>query len=148
MSGIEILSDVNVQQRISQIVSKRRQYSDLDLSLTLHPDFHDIIPLLDIDAVKASVRNLILTNFNERPFQPKVGSNLRALLFEPADIFTLIAIKDSIRNVLARYEPRVDQVTIQVDDNPDDDRYDITLGFRVITMNQSVNMSLYLVRIR
>lgn len=146
--SIEVQSDSNVQHRISQVVSKRKQYSDLDLSLTLHPDFHDIIPLLDTDAVKASVKNLILTNFLERPFQPKVGSNLRGLLFEPADRFTIIAIKEGIRNVLARYEPRVDQVTIQIQDNADNNRYDITLGFRIISVNQSVNMTIYLSRVR
>lgn len=146
--SIEILSDANVSQRVSQVVSKKRQYSDLDMSLTIHPDFHDIIPLVDVDAVKASVRNLVLTNFNERMFQPRVGSNLRALLFEPADRFTAIAMKDGIRGVLERYEPRVDQITIIVTDMSDKNRYDITLGFRVIATNQPINMSLYLVRVR
>lgn len=146
--SIEILSDVNVRNRVSQVVSKKKQYSDLDLSLVIHPDFHDIIPLTDIDAVKASVKNLILTNFDERPFQPRIGSNLRSLLFEPADRFTIIAIKDAIRNVLKKYEPRVDQVTIQIADNSERNQYDITLGFRVVTTNQTVNMTLYLVRIR
>jgi phage baseplate assembly protein W len=144
----EILSDLNVTDRKSAVVSKRKQYADLDLTLTLHPIFHDIVPLTDIDAVKAAVKNLILTNFDERPFQPTLGSNLRALLFEPADVFTIISIKTGIRDVLQRFEPRIDQVRIQVIDNSDENRYDITLGFRVITINQPVDVSLYLVRIR
>ncbi len=146
--SMQILTDYRIQNQVSRVVSKRKQYSDLDISLAIHPDFHDIIPLLDVDAVKNSVRNLILTNFGERVFQPRVGSNLRALLFDPADRFTIIAIKDGIRNVLSRYEPRVDQVTIQVTDNSDNNRYDINLGFRVIATSQPVTMSLYLVRVR
>jgi phage baseplate assembly protein W len=144
----EILSDLNVTGRKAAVVSKRKQYADLDLSLTLHPIFNDIIPLVDIDAVKAAVKNLVLTNFNERPFQPTIGSNLRALLFEPGDIFTIIAIKNGIRDVLKRFEPRVDRVKIQVQDNSDENRYDITVGFRVITLDQPVDLTFYLVRIR
>ena len=144
----EILSDLNISDRKSAVVSKRKQYADLDLTLTLHPIFHDIVPLVDLDAVKGAVKNLVLTNFNERPFQPTLGSNLRALLFEPADVFTIIAIKTGIRDVLKRFEPRVDQVIIQVHDNSDENRYDIVLGFRIITLDQLVNINLYLVRIR
>lgn len=144
----EILSDKNVALRRATVVSKRRRYSDLDLSLTLHPDFHDIIPLVDIDAVKNSVRNLILTNFYERPFQPELGSNLRALLFEPADRITTAVLRNRIRRVLKLYEPRVDSVTIQVKDDADRNRYDVTLGFRVISVDEQTNVNLYLERIR
>ena len=144
----EILSDKNVALRRAAVVSKRRQYSDLDLSLTLHPDFHDIIPLVDIDAVKNSVKNLILTNFYERPFQPELGSNLRALLFEPADRITTAVLRNRIRRVLKVYEPRVDSVTIQVKDDSDRNRYDVTLGFRVISVDEQVDVTLYLERIR
>jgi phage baseplate assembly protein W len=144
----EILSDRNILNRTALVVSRRQKYSDLDLSLTLHPDFHDIIPLEDLDAVKNAVRNLILTNFYERPFQPFTAGNLQAFLFEPADRFTIISIKESIKNVLRRHEPRVDQVTVQVQDNSESNRYDITLGFRVISVGQTVSVSLQLQRIR
>jgi len=144
----EILSDLNVVNRKSAIVSKRRQYADLNIALPIHPIFHDIIPLVDIDAVKSAVRNLILTNFNERPFQPPLGSNLRALLFEPADMFTMIVLKDNIRRVLTRYEPRIDNITIQIQDDTDSNAYLITIGFRVISLDQPVDLSIYLVRVR
>jgi phage baseplate assembly protein W len=108
----------------------------------------DINPLIDIDAVKASVKNLILTNYNERPFQPKLGSNLRALLFEPADRLTAVSIRESIKRVIAQYEPRVDSVTVQILDDSDRNRYHVTIGFRVITIDTEVNISVYLVRLR
>lgn len=134
--------------RVSILVGRTRQYSDLDLSLAIHPDFHDLVPLRDTEAVKNSVRNLVLTNFMERPFQPTVGSNLRALLFEPADDFTSIAIREGIHRVLARWEPRVDSVTVLLEDEPDQNRYRATLGFRVVATSQPVDVSLYLIRIR
>ena len=148
MSTTEILSDQNVSLRVAQVVSKQRQYADLDISLAIHPDFHDIMPLVDLDAVKSAVRNLVLTNYYERPFQPFLGSNLRALLFEPADRFTIISIRDWIKDVLTKHEPRIDSITIQVADNGDANQYDIVIGFRVIAVSKNVNITLYLERLR
>jgi phage baseplate assembly protein W len=148
----ETLSDYNVNEFIatnrSQVVSKRRSFSDLDLSLELNPNFNDIVPLTDIDAVKNSVKNLILTNFFERPFRPWIGSNLSALLFEPADSFTIISIREEIKKVLRKYEPRVDDVTVEVKDQSDRNSYTVTLGFRVISVDEQVDITLYLKRIR
>ena len=141
-------SDYNVTRVIAKVVSRKQQYADLDLSLTLHPDFHDIIPLTDIDAVIAPVKNLILTNFDERPFHPELGSNLRALLFEPADRFTEIMLRNSISDVLKKHEPRIDQVTILIQDNADENRYDITIGFRVTASQLETEARITLKRLR
>lgn len=148
MANVQTLSDYNVTDQRATVVSKKKLYSDLDLSLTLHPIFHDITPLTDIDAVTGSVRNLVLTNFDERPFQPYLGSNLRGLLFEPADKITIICLRDSIHGILAKYEPRIDSVAVNIADDSDRNRYHVTLSFRVIIPNQTVDMTLYLLRIR
>lgn len=143
----EILSDKNVLARRAAVVSKRQQYSDLDHSLTLN-QFNDVYPLTDIDAVKNSVKNLILTNFYERPFQPKLGANLRGLLFEPADRITIAVLRNRIKRILQVYEPRVDSVAVQINDDSDRNRYTVTLGFRVISADERVDVTLYLQRIR
>lgn len=141
------LSDKNVLARRAALVSKVHPYSDLDLTLAIN-EFQDITPLTDIDAVKQSVRNLVLTNFNERPFRPKLGGNITALLFEPADKFTMISLKESIKFVLEKYEKRVDQVTVQIEDDSDNNRYLVNLGFRVITLDFQTDVTVYLVRVR
>jgi phage baseplate assembly protein W len=146
------LSDYNVNELItsskSRLVSKRRTFSDLDLGLDLNPNFNDIVPLTDIDAVKNSVKHLVLTNFFERPFQPWIGSNLSSLLFEPADAFTIVSIREEIKKVLRKYEPRVDSVTVEVKDESDRNSYNVTLGFRVISVDEQVDITIYLKRIR
>jgi len=143
------LSDYNVRNRVSAVVSKQKPYSDLDMSLDINPSTRDIVPFYDIAAVKNSVKNLILTSFSERPFDPEYGSNLTALLFEPVDKFTRNSLKNAIIRVISVYEPRVDSLVVEVDDQPDNNRYQVTLGFRVITLNHSVvNMDVYLLRIR
>ena len=142
-----LLSDKNVYGKQALIVSRRQQYSDLDLSL-VRISKNDIVPLTDIDAVKTSVRNILLTNHGDRPFQPYLGANLRALLFEPADQFTIFAIHEDIRFAITKFEPRIDQIRIRVDFNESSSQYNVSLAFRVIAQNQSADMIVRLERIR
>lgn len=108
----------------------------------------DVIPLLDIDAVKTAIKNLILTNYDERLFRPKLGSNLRNFLFEPANRLTRVAITESIKSVIAQYEPRVDSVVVNVKDDSDRNRYHVQLSFRIINIDTEADFSIYLIRLR
>ena len=146
-TGLFNSSDKNVYEKQALIVSKRQQYSDLDLSF-LRNSNKDIVPVTDIDAVKASVRHILLTNHGDRPFQPYLGANLRALLFEPADQFTIFAIHEDIRFAITKFEPRIDQIKIRV--NSDDSRgeYNVLVAFRVIAQNQNADMNIRLERVR
>ena len=78
----------NLEQ--ARIVSKKKPHSDLDLSLKIHPIRKDIIPLKDDAAIKNAVRNLLISNFYERPFQDDLGANLRGLLVGPVGVLTFI----------------------------------------------------------
>ena len=145
-----ILSDASIASSRASVVSKLRKYSDLDLSLYLDKTLTkgDIVPLEDTDAVKNSVRNLILSNNYDRPFQPYLASNIRALLFEPVDVFTVYALTSTIKNMLQTYERRIDQITVTANYDEDRNTYNLTLAFRVITQNVPVDMTIRLVRLR
>ena len=147
-NSVQTFSDYNTSGQKASVVSSGRLYSDLDLSLTLHPIFHDIMPLTDTDAVINAVRNLISTNFHERPFRPNLGANLSNLLFEPADIITLILLRQSILRVLQENEPRIDSINVGIIDDSDNNRYHVNLSFRVISPNLEVDITLFLSRLR
>lgn len=147
MAGILVASDRNILGRKSAVVSQRKPYSDLDVSLSRDVT-NDIAPLKDIDAVKAAVKNLVLTSFGERPFQPNLGSAIKGLLFEPADRISIAVLRKSIVDVLRKNEPRIDSITIEVKDESENNRYVVDLGFRVISLNQEVDISFYLQRVR
>jgi phage baseplate assembly protein W len=132
----------------TQIISKTKVYSDLDLSFVKHPNLSDITPLRDIDAVKQAVKNLVLTNFYERPFHPEIGGNVSAKLFEPADRFTASEIRDEIKQVLKKYEPRVNGVKVQVFDESDANRYVVNILFNVIFLQVQTEVSFNLQRLR
>ena len=107
----------------AKIVSKKKPHRDLDLSLKIHPIRKDIIPLKDDAAIKNAIRNLLVTNFYERPFQDDLGANLRGLLFEPAGVLTNIQLRDNIRFCIEKYEPRVRVNSIDITDVVDENRY-------------------------
>jgi len=132
----------------STLTSRRRLYADLPLAFNIHPNTQDLTVLSDIDAVKQSVKNLVLTNFTERPFQPRIGGNITALLFEPADHFTEIVIKDEIISVLEEHEPRVNGIFVEVIDESDTNSYRVSIQFNVIFSDQREETNFYLERTR
>ena len=81
-------------------ITARRWYTDIDLNITPHPSSGDLVLKQDKEAVKRSVRNIMLTNNNQRPFKPNFGANLRGLLFELADDMTKFQIRNQISEAL------------------------------------------------
>ena len=106
-------------------------YTDLNLNFAKNPATKDISKLKDVEAVKRSVRNLILTNRFERPFHPEIGADISALLFENMSPITQQLLTDRIRDVLETYEPRavLDDVIVQGD--MDNNEYSATIKFYV-----------------
>ena len=109
-----------------------RVYSDLDLFFTKRSVDKDVNTLTNVQAIKRSVRNLVLTNFYEKPFHPEIGSGVRELLFENANPLTSIAISQAITEVINNYEPRARLNSVTVFDNLDANEYEITVNFTVV----------------
>ena len=101
-----------------------------------------------ITPAKNAVKNLILTNFYERPFQPEKAAHLRGILFEPADTITKIELKERIQNVLEDYEPRVKLNTIQIRDNSERNHWDVTIFFKIKQFRQVFAVNIVLQRLR
>ena len=90
-------------QRTNNSSRSVKTYSDLNLNFTRNPATGDVARLTDIEAVKRSVRNLVLTNQFERPFHPEIGSSVRALLFENVTPLNAILLEDRIREVIINF---------------------------------------------
>jgi phage baseplate assembly protein W len=87
-------------------------FSDIDLKFKQHPLTKDLVPLVDADAVKNAIKNIVLTNKKERRFNPSFGGNVRNYLFENLDFITTEAIKEDIIDLISEYEPRVTNVRV------------------------------------
>lgn len=130
------------------IVARNTLYADLDLLFQPNPVTGDINPIKDVDAIKKAIINLIMTNHMERPFQPEIGSGIRALLFEPADPITMHDIEHAIRMTIENFEPRVKLWDVQIIDNSDNNEYNVTITFQIITNEQIGSATFILERLR
>ena len=130
--------------------SKRstRIYSDLNLNFTKNPATKDVARLTDIEAVKRSVRNLILTNRFERPFHPEIGSSVRAILFENITPLNAVLLQDRIEEVIENFEPRVNLNQVIVQDEIDNNQYRVTISFYVVNTPEPVTITEFLQRLR
>ena len=130
--------------------SKRasRIYKDLDLNFGRNVVTNDVNKLTDVEAVKRSVRNLILTNHYERPFHPEIGSGIRGLLFEPISPLTSIALQRKVEEVLLNFEPRINLVQVLSNADIDRNAYNIKIMFYVVGNDEPVEVETFLERLR
>ena len=125
-----------------------RDFKDLDLNFNIHPVRKDISKSIGPMAVVNSIKNLILTNHYERPFQPDIGSNVRRLLFENLDNITATTIKDEIERTIVNYEPRATVKTINVTADYDNNGFKVYLEFFIVNQTAPIIINFLLERIR
>ena len=125
-----------------------RDFKDLDLNFNIHPVRKDISKSIGPMAVVNSIKNLILTNHYERPFQPDIGSNVRRLLFENLDNITASTIKDEIERTIVNYEPRATVKTINVTADYDNNGFKVYLEFFIVNQTAPIVINFLLERIR
>jgi len=125
-----------------------RRFRDLDLDFTRNAVTNDVNVVEDVIAVKRSVRNLVQTNFYERPFHPELGCGVRELLFEPFTPMTKVFLERKIEEVLTNYEPRVEIQNIAVDDDQDRNRLVVDIYFYVIGVPGPQVVQTFLQRVR
>ncbi len=123
-------------------------FSDFFTDFSRHAQTGELNKKINENAVKQSVRNLLLTGRYERLFQPEVGSNLRQLLFENATPAVYVQVKEYIEATIENYEPRAEFVASEVAFNHDMNSANITVLFRVINSTLPTTLEIILERIR
>lgn len=130
------------------IISRKKDYSDLDLDFMPHPTTKDVMKKTGIEAIKRSVRNLLLTNFYDRPFRSQIGSNALKLLFENSTPITSNFLENAIRETLNNFEPRIRVDRLDVNFDVDNNGYNVSLFFVILNRNEPASITLFLERIR
>ncbi len=143
--------------------SKRqsRKFKDIDLDFGRHPVTNDVNVVEDAIAIKRSVRNLVLTNFYERPFHPELGCGIRGLLFENFNPVNSMFLKRKIEEGLVNNEPRIELTGIIINgenlsgsvldvrnQNADDNRLEVEIHFNIIGVPHPHSVSINLQRLR
>lgn len=133
--------------------SKRKQdvlYADLRKDMFLNPVNSDVSRYTDEDAIKESIKNLLLTDQGERLFNPTLGSNIRKMLFE--NILypeTKYILNETIATTIRNFEPRCNLISVNISDMMDDtDSVTITIVFSVINIQTPITLNVVLSRVR
>ena len=133
----------------NDIERNSRQYTDLDLFFGRKTVSKDINKVTDVQAVKRSIRNLVLTNHYEKPFHPEIGSGVRGILFEPMTPLTAHILTRKIEDVITNFEPRARLMSVRAQPNLDRNEYECTITFFVInTPTELVDLTVFLERLR
>ena len=114
------------------IIRISRAFKDISLSFSPHPVTKDLTILKNENAIKKSVRNLVQTIPTERFFNSVLGSEVRDSLFDFVDFGTASVIQDQILNTIENFEPRVDDVSVEVEPRPDTNEFEVTVFFTIV----------------
>ena len=133
----------------NQSDSDVRQYVDLDLFFGKKTSNRDISDVTDIQAVKRSIRNLVLLNSFEKPFHPEIASGVRDMLFELMTPVTAALLARQVQDVIENFEPRARLVGVRAIPDYDKNSYSVTVEFYVVnTPTELVDLTIFLERLR
>lgn len=131
-----------------QVNISNNLFSDFDFNFTNLPGNHDIPKKINAEAIKQSIKNILLTNNYERPFDPNFGSQINQLLFSLWTPLSKISLKRVIEDAINNYEPRVILSDVIIDDRSISNAVGITINFVIRNTNSPISMALTLEKIR
>ena len=140
------VEDGNLQSR-SLVTTRNKLFSDIDLTLAIKPS-GEVYKKTDAAAVKQAVKNLLLTNHYEKPFQPFFGGDLNNLLFELVDNDTAFEIEETVKEAVTRFEPRALVTNVIANLQPDANSMSVTINFQVVNTEELVTLETTLTRLR
>lgn len=133
---------------MATINRKVRDFSDFNLLFTPHPATADVSKILNENAIKAAVRNLVLTRNYERPFHPEIGCQISSLLFENYSPTVKATMERTVQDVLEKFEPRARLTRLDVVENIDENAVDVTIEFAINNIERPVTVTVTLTRAR
>lgn len=118
-------------------------YKDIPFNLTKNTN-KDILLIEQEKSVQQSVKNIILTNKGELHYFPQFGCGIKKYLFEKLNIFTFLAIRDEIKSALGNFEPRIDNITVEISSSPDNNSLEIFLSYIILSLDTRQNQEIIL----
>ena len=129
-------------------ITTRVIYSDFTNDLDFNPISEDVAVKLNENSIKQSIKNILLTDRGERFFQPNLGGNIRAMLFENITPQTLVSMKQQITNTIKTNEPRCNLIDVVCSGSEDENGVYVSIVFNVINKQEPVVLEVVLERVR
>ena len=130
------------------MIRNTRTFKDLDFNFSPHPVTGDAARKYDVEAIKQSIKSLVLTNHYERLFHPEIGSQVSAMLFENTGPLLQVLLQTAITNTIINLEPRVELKKVNVLTNEDNNTIYVTVTFKILNTTTPVNVDIILKRTR
>lgn len=118
--------------KYTQIQKKEEFFSDFLNNFDPHPITNSLARVTNEQSVTQSLKNLIYTNFGDRVFEPRVGSNVLASLFEPNDVVTGERISNAIKSIFLNYEPRAGLLNVIINPSADNNSLEISVLYYLL----------------
>jgi phage baseplate assembly protein W len=148
MATTRVFSTEDGKQNTSSIITSRSMvFRDIDLSFTARPN-GEIYIKKDAAAVVQALKNLIQTNYYEKPFQPFFGGNIRSMLFELADEESEDELREQIIDAINVYEPRAQLRRLETNLNLERNDLNVTIEFQVVNTSEQVTFTTIISRLR
>ena len=123
-------------------------FSDFTRNLDQIPGRTDLSRIVNENAVRESIFNLVMTDRGERLFQPNIGCDIRGSLFENIDPSSILILKENIKSTIKTYEPRCNLRDVEVSANLDTNELSVKIVFSVINSNNTSSLTIDLNRVR
>ena len=130
------------------MTNNTRTFSDLDMAFLANPVSKDISRKYNENAIKQSIKNIIMMKNFERPFHSDVGSQISMLMFEPITPMLTALVKKTIENTIRSYEPRANLLSVEVLLSPDNNGLYVTIVFAIVNTSTPISIDLFLERTR
>lgn len=130
------------------MANNSRTYTDLNLAFTRHPSTGDVTKKTNVEAIKASLKNLIQTKNYERPFHPEIGCQIHGLLFENFTPVVKQIMKRTIEQMIDKFEPRVTLTDVNIEESTDENGIKLDIYFKINNTQEPATLSTTLLRIR
>lgn len=124
------------------------RFVDLDLDFTRNPITNDVSLKFNDEAVKRSIRNIVLTNSGEKPYVPEFGGNIKASLFENFTPVTVVTLKGQIETAIRNFEPRANLLKVEVTERIDSNELIVSIVFSILNSQDPITLEVPLERIR
>ena len=112
-----------------------KSFRDFSLTFEKNAVTNDILSLKNEAAIKESVKNIVLYNFYEKPFDPFFGGNILGLLFENSTPTMVLEVKNRLEQSIEINEPRVTAVSVAV--QFEDDRNELNCKIQYLILGIS-----------
>lgn len=129
-------------------MAKKYIYRDINLAFEKHPITGDIVTATDVEAIKKSLRNLVMTDLYDVPFNPEKGTSLNGSLFENFTPITTEFLKTKIKEMIDLYEPRIQVQKIVIFQKDDQHTLEVTIHFKILDLNRFEDITIFVERTR